>query len=382
MKNSIVHKFSCRLFVFLIAVSGFVLAFNLMSCATLQDVVVNFDGSAKFADIQNIEEKFAFIDAASVLNNDISSKEHTLKCSHLLEEIDAVFAKGQTGKAESARLWALRGHTQLLLGAKSKAAACYKESKKNYRDDIAAQTLSYRLGTIDKLDTSLAQSMQDKARFTLENAVTNYRDGKYTDAAAAFDSAFIELPEYYRAAYGELRKRAWDLRNVSGDSGSSMNAVLRKNEITAGQMLLIAQDTGTLLYNYTAGKKLSENQLYSKLSSAGLLTSVSGVSAKPDTALKDEIIVRIKCARFLWNLYNNKKGGAENSVKYSRRYRQLKQQSPVQDVSADSEDFDAVLGCAESELMELPDGENFLPAKKVSALECREYLENLFKRTN
>ena len=76
MKNSIVHKFSCRLFVFLIAVSEFVLAFNLMSCATLQDVVVNFDGSAKFADIQNIEENFAFIDAASVLNNDVSSKEH------------------------------------------------------------------------------------------------------------------------------------------------------------------------------------------------------------------------------------------------------------------------------------------------------------------
>ena len=227
----------------------------------------------------------------------------------------------------------------------------------------------------------LAQGTQDKARLVLENAVANYRSGKYMEAAADFDSAFIDLPEYYRAAYGEIRARAWELRNVSASAGSNTNALLQKKEITAGQMLLIAQDTGTLLYNYTAGKKLSENQLYSKVSSAGLLDSISAVSAKPGTTLKDEIIVRIKCARFLWNLYN-KKSGSENSIKYSRRYRQLKLPSPVQDVPADSEDFDAVLGCAESELMELPDGENFLPAQKVSAFECREYIENLFKRMN
>lgn len=380
MKNSIKNKISYRL-VFLTLAAGFISALSLISCATLQDVVVNFDGSAKYADIRNIEEKFAFIDAESVLKNDISSKEHTLQCSRLLEEIDNIFAKGQTGKAESARLWALRGHTQLLSGAKSHAAVSYKEAKKNYRDDIAVHTLAYRLGMVNKIDLGLAQGTQDKARLVLENAVANYRSGKYMEAAADFDSAFIDLPEYYRAAYGEIRARAWELRNVSASAGSNTNALLQKKEITAGQMLLIAQDTGTLLYNYTAGKKLSENQLYSKVSSAGLLDSVSAVSAKPGTTLKDEIIVRIKCARFLWNLYN-KKGGSENSIKYSRRYRQLKLPSPVQDVPSDSEDFDAVLGCAESELMELPDGENFLPAQKVSALECREYIENLFKRIN
>ncbi|MGP1459254.1 MAG: hypothetical protein ACTTKL_08080 [Treponema sp.] len=350
------------------------------SCATLQDVVVNFDGGAQFEDIRNIEEKLCKIDARAALTGDAGSKQLNAECEKVLEDIDGVFAKGKAGKAESARLWALRGQAQLLSGAKARAQASLKEAKKLSRDDTAAAILAFRLGSIQKLDLDSAQNAQDKARLTLENAVSAYKSGEFMTAAAYFDSAFIDLPEYYRSSYKELRARSWELRAVSGGASEGLNAVLQKKEITAGQMLLIAQDTGTLLYNYTAGKKLSESQLYAKTSAAGLLSPLSG--EKKRAAAKDEIIARIKCARFLWNLYSSKKGRSGSAQKYSARYRATELPSPVADVPADSEDFDAVLGSVENELMELPDGEHFEPDKKVSAPECRVYLENLLKRMN
>ena len=366
--NALPHKTAFIFFILCVPALFF-------SCATLQDVVVNFDGGVQFEDIRMIEEKLCRIDGASLMGED--AKKVTIECTKLLEEIDGVFAKGNAGTAESARLLALRGQVQLLSGAKARAQTSLKESKKRSRDDTAAAILAFRLGVVEKLDADAAANAQDKARLTLENALFAYKYNDFLTAAAYFDSAFIDLPEYYRTSYKELRARAWELRSVSGGSTEGLNAVLQKKEITAGQMLLIAQDTGTILYNYTAGKKLSEVQLYAKASAAGLLSPVSG-SKKRSTA-KDEIIARIQCARFLWNVYTGKKGGA-GAQKYSERYRQAELPSPVADVPVSSEDFDAVLGTVETELMELSDGEHFEPDKKLSAPECRSYLENLLKR--
>jgi len=350
------------------------------SCATLQDIVVNFDDSTQFEDIKTIEEKLCRIDAEAILMETNNSKELSVQCASLLEEIDGIFAKKHTGKAERARLWALRGIAQLLSGAKTRAQTSLKEAKKHSRDDSAAEILAFRLGNSSKLDLDAALNAQDKARLTLENAIFAYKTGEFMNAAAYFDSAFIDLPEYYRNSYKELRARAWELRSVSGGSTEGLNAVLQKKEITAGQMLLLAQDTGTILYTYTAGKKLSEAQLYAKVSEAGLLSPISGSGTKKRTA-KDEIMRRIQCARFLWNVYAGKKGSI-GAQKYSERYRQAELPSPVADVPVSSEDFDAVLGSVENELMELSDGEHFEPDKKLSAPECRAYLENLRKRMN
>ena len=51
--------------------------------------------------------------------------------------------------------------------------------------------------------------------------------------------------------------------------------------------------------------------------------------------------------------------------------------SPVADVPVDSPDFDAVLGCVENELMDLPDGEHFFPDKTVSGVEFKTWVSKI-----
>lgn len=46
----------------------------------------------------------------------------------------------------------------------------------------------------------------------------------------------------------------------------------------------------------------------------------------------------------------------------------------MQDVPLDSADFDAVLGCVEHEIMDLPDGIRFLPDDRPAAIEVRRWL--------
>ena len=84
------------------------------------------------------------------------------------------------------------------------------------------------------------------------------------------------------------------------------------------------------------------------------------------------------CARFLWNLYIGRKGDESTATAYSRSYRsQIKSLSPVPDVPLDSEDFDAVLGTVENELLALPDGRNFYPDETISGVEFSRSVKKL-----
>ena len=258
-------------------------------------------------------------------------------------------------EAQLSRLWALRGRTFLLTGDKNRAAECYKTAVRAYKGDAQAMILANRLRLLQTLDDKAAEDAESNALFTLESAIDAYKDGAYVKAIAQFDGAFIALPDFYRDAYAAP-------------------------QLTAGQAALLAADIDGLLYAFTAGKKLPENALFSKLAAAGLFSARSSVDGKPDTLSKDESFIRVKCARFLWNLFIAHSGEAKSAVKYSNRYRSQGAPSPVPDVPAASADFDAVLGCIETELMELPDGEHFFPQKNVSALEFAEYLKTLRSR--
>jgi hypothetical protein len=91
----------------------------------------------------------------------------------------------------------------------------------------------------------------------------------------------------------------------------------------------------------------------------------------PASREKDEV-TRIECAWFLWNLYSMKRKDPMLKTRYTARFsaRGLTV-SPVPDVAVGEKGFDAVLGCVEQEIMELPDGIHFYPDKTVSG---REYL--------
>ena len=66
-------------------------------------------------------------------------------------------------------------------------------------------------------------------------------------------------------------------------------------------------------------------------------------------------------------------------TKYSTAYSKLNAESPVKDVLLSDEDFDAILGCVEFDIMELSDGINFNPHNSVSGIEFDKALQKLNK---
>jgi hypothetical protein len=76
---------------------------------------------------------------------------------------------------------------------------------------------------------------------------------------------------------------------------------------------------------------------------------------------------RADAALFIWKLLASRKESPALLSKYTQKYSgRPGASSPVPDVPLGSPYFDAVLGCVEMEIMNLPDGKNFMPDDPVS----------------
>ncbi|MBR7064019.1 MAG: hypothetical protein IKI31_02570, partial [Treponema sp.] len=83
---------------------------------------------------------------------------------------------------------------------------------------------------------------------------------------------------------------------------------------------------------------------------------------------ENAIVTRLGADRFLWNLFC--KVTRVDSVKYSKRYKNRERaKSPLKDVPITHEDFDAVIGVVENEIMSLKDGVHFEGEKYVTSEE-------------
>ena len=126
---------------------------------------------------------------------------------------------------------------------------------------------------------------------------------------------------------------------------------------------------------------MSTSELTKKLTAYGAFSSAldsNNSNHSADQLLKSSAITRIMAARFLWNLYVEKKSKPELKNRYSTRY-QKPGKSPIADVDVTDEDFDAVMGTVENEIMELPDGKSFFPQNVLSNLEFIAILKNMEK---
>ena len=352
--------------------------FGVTACVSLQnDLILSSDDVQQSKDIQTIEEQLAKLDARVYLLPLPDASERARRsadCTELFALIDTALSQTGIQNAQRARLIALRGRVQLIDEKMPAARASYNSAVQLYRNDIQAVILAGRLGSIDvgTSETVSASNAGERALLMLERALQLYRDGAYRESVAQFDNAFLSLAGFYQYAYKNIRDRAWELRDIPSSAAHSdgQMRLLQQQEITIGQMLLLAQNNGTVLFNYTSGKTLSEAELYTQLSRRGLLDAVSEKSA---IAARQDKATRIQCARFLWNLFNARKGRAARPTAYSALYRSLNE-PPIPDVPLDSPDFDAVLGCIELELMNLPDGIHFFPMTTVSGTEFNTWL--------
>ena len=361
-----------QIFILLILVLNF-------SCTSLQqDVMVSSIASENIEEFEEIESSVATLDSSFCLGEKISSQ--TKLADETEKQIDILLLESGLEKEVQSRLWALKGILKFIEGKKVEANKCFEVSKNLYKGEVFTNVLGSRLGFIDLSDDEKIKTA-DKKILLLEKAIQNFKNKNYIEAVANFDEAFISLPGYYQYAYSKVRNKAWELRNINSQTENSNTNLLQISEITVGQMLMIAQSNSNLLTNYNDGKILSENELYKKILSSGLLNPANEFMKDENINSKNKIsrtekLNRLICARFLWNLYNGNKNSKQDLSKFSVMFAGMKD-SPVPDVELDSPDFDAVLGCIELEFMNLTDGINFEGEKKVSGIEFSESLKKV-----
>ena len=349
------------------------------SCTSLQqDVMISSVDSEKNQVFEEIESTVATLDASFCLGEKITNQNKL--ADETEKQIDILLLESGFSKEAQSRLWALKGLLKFIEGKKVEANKCFEVSKNLYKGEVFTTILGSRLGLINLNDDEKIK-IADKKILLLEKAISNFKNKNYVEAVANFDEAFISLPGYYQYAFSKVRNRAWELRKLNSENENSNTNLLQVSEITVGQMLMIAQSNSKLLTNYNDGKILSENDLFKKIISNGLLNPASEFMQDEKINSKNKIsrtekLNRLICARFLWNLYNGNKNSKQDLSKYTVMLAGMND-SPVPDVEIDSPDFDAVLGCIELEFMNLTDGINFEGEKKVSGIEFSESLKKM-----
>lgn len=349
----------------------FVGALFFFSCASMQDDVY-IDTVSSSAEASVFEERFAVLDAQFYEGVEpAKAKDWQKSVEKLISDIEAKAQDVSLKKAIAARLYAIAGCAAFDAGSKSQAKKYYQSSSESFKGDARTLILANRLGIEKNFDEKM-ELFSDKSLLVLEVALMNYANQNYAASLAAFDEAFLSLDSSYRTAYASLRETSWDFKNIMDDK----DGLLSRKNLTVMQMLLIANKKSDLLFNYTAGKSLSDKELYVKIAGSGLLNPVSQPLDSENAVTKNTLVTRLVAARFLWNLYNQRRNSVQNITKYSLAYKNQKR-SPVGDVKLDSPDFDAVLGCVESEIMHLEDGIDFGAEKEVSGIEFNECVEKI-----
>lgn len=352
--------------ILLILTAGMML--GLSGCASLQkDISITADDTASSERLMDLENQLLYLDNSFLINGSMLSKSDGPQAELLKQQIEQELIVPHLDKVVEARLLALKGRISLMQQKRNEAQKCAVIAKKKYENDTQLIILQRRLGLLEE-DISTYRVKTDSEALAIENAIAHYENGQYDMAAGLFDSVFVNPQSAYKDPYTPLRNKAWELKDVG--SAKFLNA----NEITATQMMLLAQDKPGLLDFYTAGKRYEGRKLFNLLTKAGLLESISNIETT-DVKANDRM-TRNLSARFLWNIHTQK--NSLKATKYSEKYRSRENaKSPVADISIDDPDFDAILGTVENGIMSLSDGKNFCPDELVSALDFESYLNKM-----
>lgn len=331
------------------------------SCTSVQkDVMISTDTDEDMSLTYDFESRIAELDA-EVLEN--KNKDESLKkCQTLMAEINKKLSETNQNKLLESRLNAFLGRLSEIQGNITKAKQYLEEAAKKNKDEIQALILKRRLG----LETNIIEKLDDfetKGLIYLESAIEAFQNEMFDISSGEFDIAFLTLPQFYRKAYNSIRDKAWNLKDTFSEN-VRVKTLIKQNEISLMQMVEITSQTTSLLDIYTGGKKMSDENLFNSLASAGLFTPSSQIqNVKAKKINSQEIVTRKMAARFLWNIFCTGKNFSK--TKYSEKYK-TKNLSPVPDILVTDSDFDAILGSVENELLILPDGLNFIPDKNIS----------------
>lgn len=194
---------------------------------------------------------------------------------------------------------------------------------------------------------------------------------RFTEAAASFDLAFGLLTDkpFYRDNYLAARNRAWELRNLGGDTNARTVEIAGRDGMTWRDLLDITKTETDLLRFLTAGQDWTPDEIFRRLLDRSFIPATQDITLTEWPAGQpgpDDIVLRSGTAWLLWHLYAENRASRGLLSRYSSRYANMPgAKSPITDLPLLSPFFDSILGCVELEFMNLPDGKNFVPAEPV-----------------
>ena len=196
--------------------------------------------------------------------------------------------------------------------------------------------------------------------------------GKFVDASSGYDLAFAELPEIYKSFYEKRRNVARQFVKESPKSIKTIETLL-KDQITVRDIIEVCTDEIKILESHK-GKKIADT--FNKLVIDKFFYDIA---LKLATQIKRKDI-----AFFLLKTLSLKEKDESLINKYivsfpeddnsNPEYDEL---SPVPDIKMRDYYYTAVLILVEREIMELPDGENFLPEELMSGVEFYQTIRKL-----
>ena len=228
--------------------------FLISSCSSMQHDIIIYT-QEEMDEIKDIELAVCSLDVDNYLNQ-INDKDFVKKCNSILNSINySVKYMGQNN-ALKARLYALQGRVYLLQNKASKARESYNQSVKTFKGETQSLILGFRLGLIEDIeDKNVTSVTNEKHLLVLEKALDYYSKGQYKYSAAYFDKAFLEMDQDFVNCYMSLRNSSWKLKEVEGfTSDKNVVSIINKDSINTEELLLLTQETSSLLLKYNQGK--------------------------------------------------------------------------------------------------------------------------------
>jgi len=207
--------------------------------------------------------------------------------------------------------------------------------------------------------------------------------GRFQEAVAAFDLAFSLLGDkpFYRNNFTASRDRAWDLRNMDPGMEAKVLELVLLDGMSWRDMIEITKTETDLLRFLTAGRDWPSDEIFRRLLERSFIPATRDIAMfewPAGAPGPDEIVLRSGTAWFLWRLHAENRANRGLLSRYSSRYANMPNaRSPINDLPLLSPFFDSILGCVESEFMNLPDGRNFFPDEKIRGAACLMMLKKI-----
>lgn len=286
--------------------------------------------------------------------------------------LDKVLGKTVYNKTYLGRLWGLRSELAWLRQDTGKMQDILKlldqiSPRESRRFVLQARLEADVTRRLEGLQTALdSESADEPAWLSLELGLNSVQAGQYARAAVAFDQAFALLGDGYRRLYGAQRDLAFTLKDQKVPTGLTPAWTLQK-QLTLEALLGLTLQNSNFLAEFVPDKTAPLEPLAQTLVQKGWLPLGS-------TALAS-LVNRAGLADFLYRL-----------AVYWKKSPQLLtaplgyKASPIPDVPLEHPSLRAVIALVQWEVLDLPDGQNFLPADWPSALDLLQALERLKKK--